>query len=323
MPARQTPPPSSNSDHQPNQDVTQASDIKLDHWSLRVTPRALHPYLRLARIDRPIGTWLLLLPTWWATALAENLTGSGPTWLYYLLFAVGALVMRGAGCTVNDIADRKFDAQVARTALRPIPSGQVSVRQALAYLGLLLLIGLAVLLQFNGLTILLGVASLALVFPYPLMKRITYWPQLWLGLTFNWGAWIGWTAVAGELALAPTLLYLGGIFWTLGYDTIYAHQDKEDDIMIGVKSTALRLADATPGWLYGFYGLAVLFFAASGWRLGLSWAFWTALAIMAGHFVWQVRTLATDDPDNCLKRFKSNRDAGLILLAGLLASQWL
>ncbi|MGO1120258.1 4-hydroxybenzoate octaprenyltransferase [Rhodovibrionaceae bacterium A322] len=309
--------------HQPSQDTRKASDFKLDHWTLRFSPEALHPYLQLARMDRPIGTWLLLLPTWWAAALAENALGSGPNWLFYLLFAIGALVMRGAGCVVNDIADRNFDAQVARTALRPIPSGRVSVTQALIFLALLLLIGLAILLQFNWLTIWLGVGSLALVFPYPLMKRITYWPQLWLGLTFNWGAWVGWTASTGEISVTPLLLYIGGIFWTLGYDTIYAHQDKEDDIMIGVKSSALRLGDATPGWLYGFYGLALVFFAASGWSLNLSWPFWLALIAMAGHFVWQVKTLDMNDPENCINRFKSNRDAGLILLAGLLACQWL
>jgi len=222
-----------------------ASDIPPQSWIDRVPGEGLRPYLRLARLDRPIGTWLLLLPCWWATAMAAP--GWPDPW-FLGLFAVGALVMRGAGCTVNDIADREFDKKVARTAGRPIASGQVSVAQALAFLALQLGIGLAVLLQFNGYTVILGVSSLALVAIYPFAKRVTYWPQFVLGLTFNWGALVGWAAVTGGLEAPAVLLYAAGILWTMGYDTIYAHQDKEDDVLIGVKSTALKFGAATGSW---------------------------------------------------------------------------
>ena len=225
---------------------TLLGDIPVGNWIDRWVPAPVRPYLRLMRLDRPIGTWLLLLPAWWSLALAA------PRWPdlgLMALFALGAVVMRGAGCTVNDIADHKFDAQVARTAARPIPSGAVSVLQALCFLGLQLGIGLAILLCLNGAALAWGAASLLLVIPYPFMKRITWWPQAWLGLTFNWGALLGWVAVTGRLDAAPLALYAAGLFWTLGYDTIYAHQDKEDDILIGVKSTALRLGAATPAWL--------------------------------------------------------------------------
>jgi 4-hydroxybenzoate polyprenyltransferase len=309
-----------------------ASDIRSGHWAYRAAPAAWRPYLKLARIDRPIGTWLLLFPCWWSLSLAAASEGTaregaamGPwpdPWLL-LLFAVGALVMRGAGCTYNDIVDRDFDAKVARTAKRPIPSGQVSPRRAGAFLGVLLLTGLIVLLQFNGFTIALGVASLALVFTYPFMKRITYWPQAWLGLTFNWGALMGWAAVTGGLAWPPVLLYLAGLAWTLGYDTIYAHQDKEDDALIGVKSTALKLGTGTKPWVAGFYGATVLLMLSaglgSGLGSGLPWAYLLGLAGVAGHFAWQVATLDIDDPANCLARFKANRFVGWILLAGIVA----
>src|SRR5690606_16157505 len=233
-----------------------ASDIRSDHWVLRWSPAAARPYLRLARLDRPIGTWLLLFPGWWAIALGDAAANTGPSWLLYLFFGVGAVLMRAAGCTVNDILDRDIDGRVARTAARPLPSGEVSLAQAGVFLLVLLLASFAILLQMNDLTVLLGCASLLLVFPYPLMKRITYWPQAWLGLTFNWGALIGWTAATGAFAWPPLLLYLGGIAWTLGYDTIYAHQDKEDDALIGVKSLALRLGDGSKPWLAFFFAVA-------------------------------------------------------------------
>jgi len=220
-------------------------DIPVECWIDRRLPAAWRPYCRLMRLDRPIGTWLLLFPCWWSAALAAE--GWPDLWLF-ALFAIGAVVMRGAGCTVNDWADRDFDGKVARTAARPIPSGAVSPRQALIFLVAQLLVGLLVLLQLNWFAIGVGAASLLLVFPYPFMKRITYWPQAWLGLTFNWGALVGWAAVRGDLTLAPVLLYIAGVFWTLGYDTIYAHQDKEDDILVGVKSTALALGENTVAW---------------------------------------------------------------------------
>ena len=297
-----------------------ASDIRSGHWAYRMAPAASRPYLKLARIDRPIGTWLLLFPCWWGLALAAVSAGGWPNLWFALLFAVGALVMRGAGCTFNDIVDRDFDAKVARTAERPIPSGQVTVRQALVFLVLQLAIGLAVLLQFNSFTILIGAASLALVFTYPFMKRITFWPQAWLGLTFNWGALMGWSALAGGLDWAPLLLYGAGIAWTLGYDTIYAHLDKEDDALIGVKSTALKLGAATRPWLVGFYGLTLALFLAAGLAAGLAWPYLVGLAAVALHFAWQVATLEIDDPANCKLRFYSNRFVGWLLLAGILGT---
>ncbi len=317
-----------------------ASDIRADHWVLRLAPRSLHPYLRLARLDRPIGTWLLLFPGWWAIALGDAAMGDAamgdsglagaatgeafvPSWRLYLLFAIGALLMRGAGCVVNDILDRDFDARVARTADRPLPSGEINLLQAGFFLILLLSVSFTILLQMNFLTILLGCASLLLVFPYPLMKRITYWPQAWLGLTFNWGALIGWTAATGFFGWPALLLYLGGIAWTLGYDTIYAHQDKEDDALIGVKSTALKLGTNTKPWLLVFYVLALVFFGLAGLAAGLTWPFWLGLAAVGLHFLWQVVDLKMEVPTDCLAKFKSNRVTGWLLLAGILAgSSW-
>ncbi len=298
---------------------TTASDIRADHWSLRLAPAAVRPYIRLVRFDRPIGTWLLLLPCWWSLALAAAAAGGWPDWRLALLFAVGALIMRGAGCTINDLADRAYDAKVARTATRPIPSGQITPRQAFVFLALELLAGLLVLLQLNGFAILLGLAALPLVFAYPFMKRFTYWPQAWLGLTFNWGALLGWAAATGGLAWPPVLLYAAGLCWTLGYDTIYAHQDKEDDALIGVKSSALKLGDRTRPWLAAFYIATVALLAAAGLAAGLGWPFLLAVAAVAAHFAWQLAGLDTANPDDCLMRFKSNRFVGWILLAGLLA----
>jgi 4-hydroxybenzoate polyprenyltransferase len=301
-----------------------ASDIRGDHWVLRVAPAGARPYLRLARLDRPIGTWLLLFPGWWAIALGDATANTGPSWWLYLYFGVGAVLMRAAGCTVNDILDRDIDGRVARTAMRPIPSGEISLARAGLFLLALLLVSFAILLQMNGLTILLGCASLLLVFPYPLMKRITYWPQAWLGLTFNWGALIGWTAATGVLGWPALLLYLGGIAWTLGYDTIYAHQDKEDDALIGVKSLALRLGDGSRPWLAGFFALALALFGLAGWGAGLGWPFWIGLAATGAQFAWQVAGVDLDQPVNCLSKFKSNRFAGWLLLAGIVAgSPWM
>jgi 4-hydroxybenzoate polyprenyltransferase len=294
---------------------TLLGDIPVGNWIDRWVPAPVRPYLRLMRLDRPIGTWLLLLPAWWSLALAA------PRWPdlgLMALFALGAVVMRGAGCTVNDIADHKFDAQVARTAARPIPSGAVSVLQALCFLGLQLGIGLAILLCLNGAALAWGAASLLLVIPYPFMKRITWWPQAWLGLTFNWGALLGWVAVTGRLDAAPLALYAAGLFWTLGYDTIYAHQDKEDDILIGVKSTALRLGAATPAWLIGFYALAVGGIVLAGALAGLGWGFFAGMVPVALHAAWQIRHLEMDSPSHCLAKFRSNRDLGLLVLAAII-----
>ena len=283
-----------------------------------MAPDPIRPYIKLARIDRPIGTWLLLFPCWWSLALADAQAGNWPDPWLFVLFAVGALVMRSAGCAYNDIVDREIDAQVERTATRPLPSGQIRLSQAIIFLILLLGIGLLVLLQLNPFAILLGVSSLALVFAYPFMKRVTYWPQAWLGLTFNWGALMGWAAVTGGLAWPPILLYLGGIMWTLGYDTIYAHQDKEDDALIGVKSTALRFGPTTGAWLSVFYGLATTLFLAAGLLAGLGWLYGLAIVTVAGHFAWQVRSLDINDAAGCLLRFHSNRFVGWLLLGGVL-----
>ncbi len=295
------------------------ADAVPQNWVDSWAPVWSRPYLRLARADRPIGTWLLLWPCWWSLTLGAAADGGSfpDPWLM-ILFAIGAVVMRGAGCTYNDIVDRDFDAQVARTRSRPIPSGQVTPRAAAVFLVAQALIGLLVLLQLNGLSIGLGIASLALVAAYPFMKRITWWPQAWLGLTFNWGALMGFTAAAGFLGWPAVFLYLGGIAWTLGYDTIYAHQDREDDALIGVKSTALRFKETTPTWLAVFYGVAIGCFGAAGWAAGLGLAFYAGLAIGAGHLAGQMKALDMDDPAKCLAVFKSNRDFGAILFAGLV-----
>src|SRR5216683_798768 len=250
---------------------TDPSDIHPGDWVERWLPGWAEPYARLARLDRPIGTWLLLFPGWWGIALAPaGLTAPGwPDPLLLALFALGAVVMRGAGCTLNDIADREFDRQVARTRLRPLPSGRVTVPQAALFMAGQLAIGAGVLLCLNHPSQLLGIAVLALIASYPFMKRITWWPQLFLGLNFNWGALLGWTAVTGALAWPPVLLYLGGVFWTIGYDTIYAHQDKEDDARIGVKSSALALGERTRPWLFVFYAAGVALWAAAGHAAGL------------------------------------------------------
>ena len=290
-------------------------DIPTASWVDRFAPKAAKPYTQLARIDRPIGTWLLLLPCWWGLALASA-TWPAPEFL--ALFAIGAMVMRGAGCTLNDIADREFDARVARTASRPIPSGKVSVTQAFAFMAVLSLIGLIVLLQFNSFAIFLGMASLALVAVYPFMKRITYWPQAVLGLAFNWGALMGWAVVHAELALPAVILYAAGLFWTLGYDTIYAHQDKEDDLLVGIKSTALRLGDATRPWLAFFYAITVVLLAIAGYLVKLAWPFYLVLGLAALHLVWQIAAVAIDDPRDCLSKFKANRDFGFIVFAAIV-----
>ena len=288
----------------------------VDHW----LPVAARPYARLARLERPIGWWLLLLPGWWSIALAQIAAGGGlPDIRLLTLFLIGAIVMRGAGCTFNDIVDRDFDGRVARTRSRPIPSGQVSLRQAQAFLVALAFIGLLILLQFNWFAIGLGALSLVTVVVYPFMKRVTYWPQMFLGLAFNWGALLGWAAVDGRLDAAAIVLYLGGIAWTLAYDTIYAHQDKEDDALIGLKSTALRLGQASPRWLAGFFAAALALIAMAGWLAGAGFVHHIGVAAAGVHAVWQLSRLDIDDPARCLKLFRSNRDFGLLIFAAAFA----
>jgi 4-hydroxybenzoate polyprenyltransferase len=297
---------------------TLASDIPKGRWVDRVLPAAARPYARLARLDRPIGTWLLLFPCWWGVALASP--GWPSLWLI-ATFALGAVVMRGAGCTYNDIVDRDFDGRVARTADRPIPSGAVSVRQAVAFLLAQMLIGFAILLSFNRPTIWLGVLSLVLVFTYPLMKRVTWWPQFFLGLAFNWGAWMGYSAVAGALALPAALLYVAGILWTLGYDTIYAHQDKEDDALIGVKSSARRLGRHTRPALAFFYAGTIVLMALAGYAANLGWPFTLCLIVGMLQLAWQVQRVDTENAADCLAKFHSNRLFGWLVLAGIVAGQ--
>jgi 4-hydroxybenzoate polyprenyltransferase len=289
------------------------------NWVDTLAPLWLRPYLRLARLDRPIGSWLLLIPCWWSSALAAVAAHArAPSLAQLALFFVGAFAMRGAGCTWNDIVDRDLDAAVERTRSRPIPSGQVSIGQAALFLVLLALIGFAVLLTFNGFAIALGIASLAIVAVYPFMKRVTYWPQIVLGLAFSWGALMGWAAALGNLGAPPLLLYAGSISWVIGYDTIYAHQDREDDALIGIKSTALLFGEQTKPMLAVFYSVAVVLLGAAGFLAGGAWVFAVGLAVFAAHLGWQIYRLDIGDSDNCLAVFKSDRDAGLILFAALL-----
>ena len=288
------------------------------NWVDGLAPAWTRPYLRLARLDRPIGSWLLLIPCWWSLGLAAVHAGSPVDLRHVVLFFIGAFAMRGAGCTWNDIVDRDLDARVERTRSRPIPSGQVTVTAAAVFLALQALIGLAVLLQFNRFTVLVGLASLAVVAVYPFMKRITYWPQIVLGLAFSWGALMGWPATFGRLDLPALLLYAGAISWVIGYDTIYAHQDREDDALIGIKSTALLFGAHTRPILAVCYALAVALIALAGWSAGAGIVFSLGLSHSPRILSWQIRRLDIDDPVNCLIVFKSNRDAGLILFAGLV-----
>ncbi len=307
------------------------TDIPDRSWIDRWAPAPVRPYLRLVRADRPIGTWLLVLPCWWGLALAPRppaatgfVFGWSDLWLA-LLFLAGSLVMRGAGCVINDIIDHRIDAQVARTRTRPIPSGQVTLRQAWVFLAALLAVGLAILAQFNTTTLALGAASLVLVFPYPLMKRITWWPQAFLGLTFNWGALVGWTAVTDSIALPgfwpAVVLYLAGVAWTLGYDTVYAHMDKDDDAKIGVKSTARLFGHRSRPIVAVFYVATVALLVAAGFLAGLSAVFVAGVALAAGFAAQQIRAWRPDDPADCLYRFKGQKWFGLLVLAGVILGQ--
>jgi len=289
------------------------------NWVDTLAPAWSRPYLRLARLDRPIGSWLLLLPCWWSSALAAVAAHrTVPSLIHLALFFVGAFAMRGAGCTWNDIVDRDLDRSVERTRSRPIPSGQVSVLAAVIFLVLQALVGFVVLISFNAFTVMLGIASLAIVAIYPFMKRITYWPQIVLGLAFSWGALMGWAAAFGRLDVPAFLLYVGSIAWVIGYDTIYAHQDREDDALVGIKSTALLFGERTKPMLGLFYALAVILIGAAGCAAGAGPAFALGLLAFAAHLGWQIVRLDITNPDGCLALFKSDRDAGLILFAGLL-----
>jgi 4-hydroxybenzoate polyprenyltransferase len=285
----------------------------------RRAPAALRPWLKLGRFDRPAGIWLLMLPGWQGIALAGAMAGQAPNLVLLLQFFVGAALMRAAGCAFNDIVDRDVDAQVARTAGRPVASGQISVKQAWAFLVVCSLMSCGILLTMGKLAIGLGISSLALVAAYPFMKRITWWPQAWLGLTFNWGALLGFAAATGTMSWAAVLLYAGGLFWTLGYDTIYAIQDLEDDALIGVKSSALRLGAGLPRGVAGFYGVSLVLALASYVWADLGFLFVPVFAIYAVHLVMQASRVQTDNPVRALVLFKSNGWAGLILFAAFAA----
>jgi|KBSSwiStaDraftv2_1062776.scaffolds.fasta_scaffold367939_2 4-hydroxybenzoate polyprenyltransferase len=294
-------------------------DAAPTNWVDRHAPPALRPWLKLGRFDRPVGIWLLMLPGWQAIALAEAMIGRPPNLRLLVEFFLGAALMRAAGCAYNDIVDRDIDAKVARTAGRPIPSGQITVRQAWAFLTGCSLTAFLILLTLGPLAIILGVGSLALVAAYPFMKRITWWPQAWLGLTFNWGALLGYAATAGRLDLPAVLLYLGGVFWTLGYDTIYAVQDLEDDALAGVKSSARRLGAAAPRAVAGFYGVSLALTFGAYICADIGFLFLPCFALYGVHLMLQASRVQVDNPGRALALFKANGWAGLVLFAAFAA----
>ena len=298
------------------------ADAPPSNWVDRWAPESWRPYLRLGRFDRPIGAWLLLFPCWWSQTLAQ--IAAGETFLnfgYLVLFAIGAFSMRAAGCAYNDYIDRDIDAKVHRTANRPIPSGQVSPEGALVFVAAMAGIGLAVLLNFNWFTIWLAISSLLMVAAYPFAKRVIPYPQLVLGFAFSWGALVGWAAVKGSLGLPALALFTGGVFWTIGYDTIYAHQDKEDDALLGLGSTALKFGDNTVSTVGALYGLAAIFWLLAGALAGAHLVYFLAIALVFLQMSWQVATLDIDDSANCLRRFQSNRDVGVAVFLGLVADK--
>jgi 4-hydroxybenzoate polyprenyltransferase len=284
-----------------------------------LVPAPAQPFVRLARLEKPIGWWLLLLPGWWSIALAQIAQGGGmPRFDLLALFLLGAILTRAAGCTLNDLVDRDIDAKVARTRTRPLAAGEIGVRGALVFMAALLATALLILVQFNGFAIAVGLMSAVPVLVYPFMKRVTYWPQAFLGIAFNWGALLGWAAVFGSLGPTPFVIYAAGIAWTLAYDTIYAHQDREDDLLVGVKSSAIRLGRATQPWVAAFFALTLTGLALAGHLAGAGAIYMAGLGAAGVHAAWQVARLDIDDPGNCLRLFKSNRDFGLIVFAGAL-----
>lgn len=296
------------------------TDIQATHMIYRLTPQKIWPYLSLMRLDRPIGTWLLLLPAWWAMAMEiGGLTNIQPLYLYYFcLFAIGAIVMRGAGCVINDLWDRDIDKCVERTKNRPIASGQVSIKQAIIFLCGLMVIGLLILIQLPKFAIILGLISLVPVILYPLAKRVTWYPQAVLGLTFNFGALIGAAAIHNDLSLAAMLLYIAGFFWTLGYDTIYAHQDIADDGIIGVKSTALKFGSKSPLFVLSFYLIFMGLIYATGFLTGAKILFFIFWMVACLHILWQIKLWDIANPIDCLLRFRNNRNTGLIIFMAYL-----
>ena len=299
-------------------------DAPSDNWVYRVLPRPAWPYAQLARWDRPIGWQLLMWPCFWSSALAANVAARdeelslGLFVFHLFLFFLGSVAMRGAGCTYNDLVDHEIDNAVARTRSRPLPSGRVSRFEAKVFLVLQALVGLLVLLQFNGFAILLGILSLAVVAIYPFAKRFTDWPQFFLGLAFSWGALMGWAGLFGSLSWAPVLLYLGSVAWTIGYDTIYAHQDKEDGALVGVRSTARLFGANTKAWLAGLYGLTLVLLLAAYAGADVGFIAYLGLLVAAVMFAWQILVLDIDNPDQCLTLFKFNTRVGAVIFAGLV-----
>lgn len=286
----------------------------------RFAPLAWRPWLRLGRYDRPIGSWLLMWPCWWSAALAALASGRVRELPWHLaLFGIGAFVMRGAGSTWNDILDRDIDARVERTRSRPLASGRIRVRSALVFAVAQSLVGFAVLIQFNGFAVATGIASLAIVAVYPLAKRVFPAPQLVLGLCFAWGALMGWAASFGALAWPPIVLYLGSIAWVVGYDTVYGHQDQRDDAIIGVRSTSRTFGRHSRRMVAALYVVALVLIGLAVASVDGRWPSWLGLAAFAGHLAWQIATLDPEDPVLCLRLFRSNRDAGLLLFLGLAA----
>ncbi|MFH1158666.1 MAG: 4-hydroxybenzoate octaprenyltransferase [Pseudomonadota bacterium] len=297
------------------------SDINLTQIIFRKVPENWHPYIKLSRLDRPIGIWLLLFPCWWGIVLSGGgMTNLSPETLKNMvLFAAGAFLMRPAGCIVNDLCDRKLDASVERTKTRPLASGEISPAHALRFLAVLLALSLMILLMLPRITIILGVLSLFLVVAYPKMKKLTWWPQLFLGFAFNWGALMGWAAMTEGLSWECLLLYIGGIFWTLGYDTIYAHQDKEDDVLVGIKSTARLFGRKSRFYVPVFYGLSLFFLMMAKYAVAGSLLTPLLTALPALQVVWQMKTWDMDDPESCLRVFKSNQAYGWLVLLMLAA----
>ncbi len=314
------------------------TDINRAHWTLRLLPAWAHPFGRLARWDRPIGIWLLLFPCWWGLALSaplppldagavvhdRHIGALGSLAWFMLLFAIGAVAMRGAGCTWNDILDRDIDARVERTRRRPLPAGEATVKQALVWLVAQAAIGAVILFSFNRFAIIVGLASLLVVAIYPLMKRITSWPQVVLGFAFNWGVLLGWATVGDGrpgLTAAALCLYAAGVAWTLVYDTIYAMQDQRDDAIVGVRSTARRFQAHPQAWLTLFAALTLIGFVLAGWLIKIGVPYYIGVAAVALHLAWQVATVKPHDPADCLHKFRANRFIGWLLLAGILAGR--
>lgn len=309
----------------PVTDQGRVADAPSNNWVYRFLPRWCWPYAQLARWDRPIGWQLLMWPCWWSVMLAANAQStveppqSGRIVLHLFLFMIGAIAMRGAGCTYNDLVDHEIDMKVARTRARPLPSGRVSRTQAKAFMVIQAFVGLIVLLQFNPFAVVLGICSLAVVAVYPFAKRFTDWPQFFLGLAFSWGALMGWAAAFGSLSAAAIMLYAGAVLWTIGYDTLYAHQDKEDDELIGVRSTARLFGEQTKVWLIGIYSATVLLMTLSFWLANAAWPAFAGLAIAAAMLGRQIAVLDIGNGEQCLALFKSNNRVGWVVFAGLIA----